>query len=138
MTPVGKRKLAEKATERLGETVQAATVVGPGGNLGGQFAKAALAPKPAEMLTLIVSSDTLRLFKGTLRDDLHEERFARPCSEIRRIERRKGALGDRVRVTFGDGERLEFKAVHGLARGREVLDLIAAKASVSIDPMGKE
>ncbi len=78
MAPVGKKKLAETAAERLGETVEAATVVGPGGNLGGQIAKATLAPKPAEMLTLIVGSDTLRLFKGTLRDDLHEER-RRPC-----------------------------------------------------------
>jgi hypothetical protein len=136
MTPVGKRKLAEKAAERLGETVDGATVVGPGGNLGGRFAKKVVVPKPDELLTLVVTSDRLRLFKGTLRDDFHEERFARPCSEVTRIERRKGVLGERVRVTFGDDERLEFRAVLGLAHGRDVVDLIAKKASVSIDTQG--
>jgi hypothetical protein len=138
MAPVGKKKLAEKAAKRLGEPVEAATGVGPGGSLGGQIAKTMLIPKPAEMLTLVVTSDSLRLFKGTLRDDFHEERFARPCSEITQIERRKGALGDRIRVTFRDGERLEFKSVHGAAHGRDVVDLIAAKASISIDALGKE
>jgi hypothetical protein len=137
MVPVGKKKLAEKAAERLGETIEAATVVGPGGNLGGQVIKTAVVPKPAEMLTLVVTSEQLRLFKGTLRDDFHEERFARQCSEITRIERRKGALGDRIRITFGDGESFEFKAVHGVAHGRDVVALIAAKASVPIDAMGK-
>jgi hypothetical protein len=28
------------------------------------------------MLTLVITCDRLRLFKGTLRDDFHEERFA--------------------------------------------------------------
>jgi hypothetical protein len=137
MTPVGKPKLAEKAAERLGEAVDGATVVGPGGNLGGRFAKKMVAPKPDEMLNLVVTSHGLRLFKGTLCDEFHEERFARPCSEVARIERRKGLLGDRVRVTFGDGDRLEFRAVLGLAHGRDVVDLIATKASVSIDTLGK-
>ncbi len=138
VTPVGKRKLAEKAAERLGETVEGATVIAPGGSLAGEFAKTTGTGRPPQYLNLVVTTDKLRVFKGILRDEFHEEQLARSCSEITRVERRKGVLRDRMRVTFANGERLEFKAVRGLAHGRDVVDLIAAKASLSIETLGKK
>jgi hypothetical protein len=95
VTPIGHNRPAEKAVARFGETVEGVTSAGPGGNMGGQVAKAM-------------------------------------------VTRRKGALRDRIRVTFGDGAMLAFKAIHGAAHGREIVDLIAPKASVPIDPLGKE
>jgi hypothetical protein len=141
MTPVGSKKHARKWATREDEPIDAVALVVPGGNYGGLMAKTYKAqnfggePPPMGTRTLVVtSSDQLRLFEPSLRDPFHREEFSRPCGEIIRIQRRRGVFGIRIRITFSDGERLEFHAPRGLSHSGAVVDLIATKASVMIDP----
>ncbi len=135
MTPIGHQKDIDTWTERLGEGIEAVAVVGPGDHLGAQFVKTTASGKPSQLLILVVGSGMLRLCRQERLGRSYTEVFARPCADLDRIERRKGFLGDRVRLGFPDGERVSFKALR--PRGREVVALIADNASVPIEPFGK-
>jgi hypothetical protein len=132
MDAVGNKRLAKKAEAKFGGPVEAATVVGDFTNVGTQVAKAFMVPKPQKMLNLLVMDDQLRLFDAALGNEFKKEVFAKPCSAITQVQRTRGALGARVRVTFADGEQLQFRQTAGVNHGSEVVEFIARKACVSV------
>jgi hypothetical protein len=82
-----------------------------------------------------VTGADLRLFDGSRREPYTDEVFSRACTEIARIQRKAGTFGERIVVSFAGEEQLQFRALRGAMKGPAVVELIAAKASVPIEPL---
>jgi hypothetical protein len=131
MEHIGKKKHLEQAEQALGEPVEAVTTVSDVIRPEESDGEA----KPDKLLTLVVTGAQLRLFDGSRREPYADEVFTRACAEIASIQRKAGTFGERIVVTFAGEQRLQFRALRGAMKGPAVVELIAAKASVPIEPL---
>jgi hypothetical protein len=131
MKAPGLVKTARKYAKELGEPVLGVGSIGPGGSLGAQMLKTALDHQPSQILTLVVTSERVRIFipRG------HAEVLSQALGDIQTIERRRGIIGDRTRITFKDGTRTEFKALY--AGGRSTFRLIAERSNTPIRKLSR-
>jgi hypothetical protein len=131
MEQIGKKKHLEQAEQALGEPVEAVTtvsdVVRPE-EIDGEA-------KSDKLLTLVVTGAELRLFDGSRREPYATEVFSQAWAGIARIQRKAGTFGERIVVTFAGEEQLQFRALRGAMKGPAVVELIAAKASLPIEPL---
>jgi hypothetical protein len=136
MEPIGKKKHLEQAEQAIGEPVEAVTTVSEVISYASQRDdEPAEDAKPQRMLTLVVTGGELRLFDPSDGDPYLSEVVSQPCDAIARIQRKSGTFGERVLITFAGGEQLQFRALRGGLKGPAVVDLLAQKASVSIEPL---
>jgi hypothetical protein len=134
MEPIGKKKHLEQAEQALGEPVEAVTTVSEvlGDAWGSEEEGAEVQPR--KMLTLVVTGARLRLFDPAGSEPYVEEVCSYSFDAIARIQRKAGAFGERVLITFAGDQQLRFRALRGALKGPAVVELIAHKASVSIEP----
>ena len=114
---IGRPKALKKASEDVGEPVEAVTAMLhlPYFGLG-------------DIATLAVTRD--RILRLTL---FGRVTCSRSIDEITAIRCKRGLHGPVVVISVTDGEELRFGVRGGRARGRDVIDRIASKAGVAID-----